>query len=149
VLRSIRVRLLVVSLVSLGPIAIAGVFTYRALTSQLEASRGVLGANAALELLAKIDGDLSRIQAAIGTYILFDDPAGARATAGAYASAKNHFAALRVVHDDPVQVERTQRIERELDDWQRDQGQLLVALAEAGQRAASRGRLRGAPAALR
>lgn len=135
---SIRARLLLVSLVSLGPVAIAGVFTHRALSSQLEASRSVSTAHEVLKLLGKVDAALSRTHGAIATYVLFDDSDAMGAVASAYTAARKDLAALRrLVRDDPAQTERVKALERGLDKWEHGQGRQLADLVQSGERPAA------------
>ncbi len=135
-LRSIRARLLLVSLVSLGPVAVAGVFIQRALSSQLEASLSVSTGHEILKLLAKVDTALSRTRGAIAAYALFDDPPAMLPLTSD--TALRDLAALRrLVEDDPVQLERVKVLARSLVEWERDQGRMLADLVQRGERSAA------------
>ena len=137
-LRSIRARLLLVSLVSLGPVAIAGVFTQRALSSQLEASLSVSTAHEILKLLGKVDTALGRTRGAVAAYALFDDHSAVLTVTGASTAAQRDLGALRrLVQDDPTQLERIKALERGLGEWEHDQGRMLMDLVQRGERQAA------------
>jgi len=137
-LRSIRARLLLVSLVSLGPVAVAGVFTHRALSKQLEASLSVSTAHEVLKLLGRVDTSLSRTRGAIASYVLFDDPSATLAVASAFTAARTDLATLRrLVREDSSQLERVKVLERGLEEWEHGQGRLLADLVRRRERPAA------------
>ncbi len=137
-LHSIRARLLLVSLVSLGPVAIAGIFTQRALSDQLEASLRVSAAHEVLKLLGKVETSLGRTRGAIATYVLFDDPNAILTVASASTAARKDLATVRRLgRVDPPLLERVKAVERGIDEWEHGQGRLLAELVQRGERPAA------------